>query len=130
MITVTKEFSFCYGHHLPNYPGLCKNQHGHNSRLFVAVSGPGEQEKRNGMVCDFSILKKVVMKEVVDKLDHQNINDLTCGDSFEFKNMTDMPTAENMVAWIHYKLYKHFGTSLVSIRLYETPTSYCEWRRA
>jgi len=128
-LTVTKEFSFCYGHHLPEYPGLCKNQHGHNSKLLVTVKNPGEQEIRPGMVCDFSILKKVVMREIVEKLDHQNINDLIPTDEFEYIQMIDMPTAENIVIWIAHVLYKHFGTGLVAIRLYETPTSYCEWRR-
>ena len=40
MITVTKQFSFCYGHHLPGYEGKCCEQHGHNSTLEVEVYGP------------------------------------------------------------------------------------------
>jgi hypothetical protein len=43
-----------------------------------------------------------------------------------------LPTAESMVVWlkrsIQERLEKEMNSKLVFVRLYETPTSYAEWR--
>lgn len=117
MITVTKEFEICYGHHLPGYDGPCANYHGHNSTIQVEFGGQ-ESETYPGMVIDFADIKKHV-KPIVEALDHKNLN-----------NIFEYPTAECIVAYLVYTIQEKtpFGHKLLRLRLYETPTSYAEWR--
>jgi len=133
MLTVTKRFEFCYGHHLPQYLGKCKTQHGHNSILEVEVSGTCHSSQGKpypGMVCDFSILKDVVKLHIIDMLDHQNINDVYIENCVvEGTVMKIHPTAENMVSWIVSVLKNEFKEHLIRVRMYETPDSYAEWRK-
>ena len=67
-------------HALYGYDGLCKNIHGHSYRLWVTVIGnvlDDSKSVKNGMVLDFSLLKKIVKPEIVDKFDHSLVlNDL------------------------------------------------------
>lgn len=87
---VTKEFTFDAAHFLPNYYGKCERMHGHTYRLQVTVDGAvGE----NGLVIDFVILKKIVKKQVLEKLDHQVINDVI-----------EVASAENTAIWIWNQL--------------------------
>lgn len=54
--------------------GKCANPnwHGHNYELFVTVKG--EVDPQTGYVLDLKILKDIILKYVVDKLDHKNVN--------------------------------------------------------
>ena len=54
--------------------GLCANEyfHGHNFELIVTVKG--EPDPETGFVVDLKKLADVIKSEVVDKLDHKNIN--------------------------------------------------------
>ncbi len=73
IIRVTKEFSFEMAHALWNYDGPCRNVHGHSYRLFVTLWGKPLEEQdnpKNGMVIDFSDLKRIVKNEIVDVFDH------------------------------------------------------------
>ena len=134
--TVTKKLNFCYGHHLPGYDGLCCNQHGHNSSIEVSVSRSllGKNDTPDGMIEDFSTLKKHVKKVIVDKFDHKNLNDIP-DKSFgvklesETRKMKAMPTAENMLDVVWWKLYDRYQDWLECVRIYETPTSWVERRR-
>ena len=121
MFSACKTFEFEAGHYLPGYDGACKNKHGHSYVLQVEVGGPILNDQ--GMVVDFKILKDVVQKLIVDKYDHAWLND-----SFS------IPTAENMVRKIvdvlnAKKKIWPLGVFLQRVRLYETRTSYIEWRR-
>ena len=119
MLSVTKQFSFCYGHHLPGYSGRCKTQHGHNSTVEVEITNFGAIGYP-GMVVDFSIVKQIA-GEIVDQLDHQNLNEL----GFIEGN----PTAENIVMWVVGQIKKtEIGPGLVRVRMTETPTSWAEWK--
>ena len=83
---VTKEFTFDSAHFLPNYYGQCERLHGHTYRLQVTVEG---EVREKGLVIDFVVLKKIVKKQVLDKLDHQLINDVI-----------EISSCENIVQWI------------------------------
>ena len=85
-LKVTKQFGFEAAHFLTKYHGKCERMHGHSYKLLVTVEGPLQE---NGMVIDFVILKKIVRERVIDKFDHQCLNDF-------FEN----PTAENVAVWI------------------------------
>lgn len=131
MVTITKCFGFEACHHLEFYKGKCHNLHGHSYKLEVTVTGAlsnydcsGSPEglvyPPKGMIMDFSALKDVVKDNIIDVVDHQNL-DLV---------LPVYPTAENIVIWIadvlESKLEK-INISLVRIKLWETDSSYAEW---
>ncbi len=87
---VTKEFTFHASHFLTKYYGKCERLHGHSYRLAVTVEG---EVGENDMVIDFGVLKRVVVRRVIDQLDHHHLNDL-------FEN----PSAERVCEWIWKQL--------------------------
>jgi 6-pyruvoyltetrahydropterin/6-carboxytetrahydropterin synthase len=140
-IRVTKQFNFESAHALWNYDGKCKNIHGHTYKLFVTVSGTPIIDSDNvklGMVIDFGDLKDIVKTNIVDVFDHAVIlnknapyqNFIKVPQMFERFITTDyQPTCENMVGHFAEIITMHLptGVELLSIRLYETETSYAEW---
>ena len=113
---VSKEFSFDSAHFLTKYHGKCERLHGHTYRLRVTVEGPiGE----DGMVVDFVELKRIVKEKVVERYDHQNLNDF-------FEN----PSAELIAKQIWEDLLPEFGGSakLFEVILWETPESFVTYR--
>jgi len=66
------EAKFSAAHFLSHYRGKCENLHGHNYRVRLWVRG--EKLDEGGMLVDFSLLKKH-LKEVLELLDHSNLND-------------------------------------------------------
>jgi len=116
---VTKEFDFDSAHFLPNYYGKCERMHGHTYKLQVSVEGPvGE----NGLVIDFVILKKIVKENVLNKLDHQLLNDII-----------EAPSAENVTLWIWEQLIdlkKHLKDQLEDPNLPESITQYLKDQNA
>jgi len=130
MIMVVKQFEFAAGHFLPGYPGKCKYPHGHNFVLEIGVEGLTNDE--TGMVMDFSRLKEIISREIIDVLDHSFLNDLK-----RHHFPWEMPTAENILDWIlrrliHLWMWEDVGwgnSEIALIRLWETSTSYVEWRK-
>ena len=118
-VSVTKCFGFEAAHHLPRYEGACNRLHGHSYKMQVTVSG--SVDEITGMIMDFTVLKSIVKEKVVDKYDHQNLNQF-------FPN----PTAENMVIHIFRELSEAFtnlGLTVESVKLWETESSFAECRR-
>jgi len=107
---VGRVFHFDAAHRLPDYRGRCESLHGHTYRLEVVVEG---DVKGDGMVLDFKRLGEVVSAEVLDKLDHQDLNSI-------IKN----PTTENIVEWIHERLKGRLP--LHSVRLWEGEGKWAE----
>lgn len=140
-VRVTKEFHFETAHALWNYDGACKNIHGHSYRLFVTILGKPleiEDDPKFGMVMDFKDLKKIVMTNVVDILDHALIvYNKAEGESLDaVRSMYQkvytfnfQPTCENLVIHIAEIIQDKLpqGISLYSVKLYETATSFAEW---
>lgn len=128
-------------HALYEYDGLCRNIHGHSYNLEVTLIGESKKQPshpKDGMVLDFSELKKIVNTYIINRFDHAlMVNSLFPESQVELlKQTTDriiivdfQPTSENIVAYISTILQQHVptGVSLFSIRLYETVTSYAEW---
>jgi 6-pyruvoyltetrahydropterin/6-carboxytetrahydropterin synthase len=141
VIRVTKEFHFEMAHALWNYDGPCRNVHGHSYRLFVTISGvpvddPGNP--KNGMVIDFTDLKRIVKKEIVEVFDHSlvvsRLFDKEKTEMFNrmFGNTVQVdyqPTCENLVTDFSTRIASQLpaGIKLCSLKLYETATSYAEW---
>ena len=91
MFEVTVEDSFAAGHYLRNYKGKCENPHGHNYKVRVTLAG--KELDKAGLLLDFKELREV-MKDVIDRLDHQMINDL---EPFTALN----PSAENLAKYFY-----------------------------
>jgi 6-pyruvoyltetrahydropterin/6-carboxytetrahydropterin synthase len=91
MNQVSVDESFSAGHALRNYRGKCENPHGHNYKVRVTLYG--EELDRAGLLLDFMDLKDV-MRDTVDRLDHQMINDL---EPFTVLN----PSAENLAKYFY-----------------------------
>ena len=141
IIRVTKEFSFETAHALWNYDGPCRNVHGHSYRLFVTIIGKPNDEQdnpKNGMVMDFSELKRIVKKEIIEVFDHSVVvsNRFEAGKMEMFSKMFGntvivdyQPTCENLVSDFADRIKKLLpsGIQLHSLKLYETATSFAEW---
>lgn len=91
MFEVTVEDSFAAGHYLRNYKGKCENPHGHNYKVRVTLAG--QELDKAGLLLDFKDLRDV-MKHVIDRLDHQMMNDL---EPFTTLN----PSAENLAKYFY-----------------------------
>jgi len=131
-IEVVKEFTFDSAHFLPGHKGKCKETHGHTYHLQIGVKG--KVDSQTGMVIDFGDLKEIVKERIIDKLDHKLLNHLDEDIGTECDFPSNQPTAENMVLWIAEELRMAFLLnlelpSITFVRLYETPTSYAEWRK-
>lgn len=138
-VRITKEFNFEMAHLLDNYDGLCRNVHGHSYRLFVTVIGEPEQDMASpkyGMVMDFSVLKGIVRREIVDRLDHALLVRKGTPQAQQLQGLSErilevdyQPTCENMVGRFAQLIapYLPSNVSLHSIKLYETATSFAEW---
>jgi 6-pyruvoyltetrahydropterin/6-carboxytetrahydropterin synthase len=141
VIRVTKEFHFEMAHALLGYDGPCRHIHGHSYKLLVTVRGKLIDEENNpklGMLIDFSDLKNIINKEIIQVFDHAlalnrkaNIAPLQ-PDQGMFSKMVILdyqPTCENLVADFANRIKKLLPTEieLFSLCLYETATSYTEW---
>ena len=102
--------------------GRCsyENYHGHNYELIVKFEGEIDQD--TGMVMDLSDLKKIIVREVEDVLDHKNLNlDI---DYFKDK----IPSTENLAVFIWNKLNDSIELEgKLSIVLYQTPRNFAAY---
>lgn len=88
MYIISKRMEIAGSHSLKlSYESKCSNVHGHN--WIVTVKCASESLDRNGMIIDFTEIKRAVM----DKFDHKNIND-------EMPAYYSNPTAENIAHYI------------------------------
>jgi len=139
VIRITKEFKFEMAHALHGYDGLCKNIHGHSYRLWVTIKGVVRQQKhhkKDGMVLDFDVLKKIVKPEIIEKYDHSLVLNGTTShadiDLTAFEKvflLPYQPTSENLVADFALKIKSKLpeNIELYKVVLSETATSFAEW---
>lgn len=103
--------------------GACANEnwHGHNYNLYVTVKG--EPHPETGFVYDVKKLSSIINEQVIQHLDHRNLN-------------LDVPflagklcSTENLAIAIWNQLIPHIpsGVQLHCIKLYETPRIYVEY---
>ena len=106
--------------------GPCANAnwHGHNFELIVTLKGKPDPE--TGFVVDLKKLSTLIRKEVIDKLDHKNLN-------LDVEFMKDkLASCENLIVEIWKILQAEIPLitttgKLHSLRLYETPRNYVEY---
>jgi 6-pyruvoyltetrahydropterin/6-carboxytetrahydropterin synthase len=122
MFEVMIERNFSSAHQLRGYRGKCENLHGHNYKIEIYARG---RELDNiGLLVDFGELK-MAADEVVQYLDHRNINELEPFD--EELN----PSAENLARYILERVASRVGDERVQIykvRCFETPTSIATYQ--
>ncbi len=106
--------------------GPCANEnwHGHNYDLIVTIKGNPDPE--TGFVIDLKKLSTLIREEVVEKLDHKNLN-------LDVPFMKDKMASTEIVAKEIWKILEpkiltisKFG-QLHSVKLYETPRNYVEY---
>ncbi len=97
MYEVTVEADFSSGHYLRNYKGKCENPHGHNYKVRVTLIGRELDDA--GLLLDFKLLKQV-LRPVVDRIDHQMLNDI---EPFTVLN----PSAENLAKYLYDETNLH-----------------------
>lgn len=141
---ITTRLEFDTGHRIPSHKSQCRNLHGHRYAMEITLSGDiiqREDTSEQGMVMDFSDVKTIARKAVVDVWDHAFL--VYRGDTvvLEFLNtlpdhktvvMDSVPTAENMAAEAFRILEAQYRDSygnhlkLEQVRLYETPNSWAD----
>lgn len=102
--------------------GKCanKNWHGHNYELFVTVKG--HPHPQTGFVMNVKDLSILIKKEIIDVLDHRNLNlDLDLGEGIQ-------PSTENLAIWIWNTLVPFLKEcELHCVKLQETDNIYVEY---
>ena len=133
MIFITRKHEFCASHRLfnPTFSdeknestfGLCNNPNGHGHNYVLEVTLSGEVSDDTGMVFDLKELKKLTHQEIIDKVDHKNLN-------VDVDFLKDIiPTAENLAIkfWeiLEPKITKG---QLYEIKLYESARNYVVYK--
>ena len=134
MIHITRRERFSSAHRLfveewtaeenDAFFGACNNPnwHGHNYELFVTIKGNINPE--NGVLVNLKDLSKVLKVEVVDKMDHKNLN-------IEVDFLKGCVTSAEMIAvkiWEQLEVpIKKLGAELHKIKLIETENNYVEY---
>lgn len=126
-------------HALQDYDGPCRNIHGHSYRLLVTLKGQPASDPTDpkyGMVIDFSEVKQIVVREIIDPFDHALVlrHDaspalLSALDHDKLVLTAFQPTCENLVLHFVTKLAGSFPgkVKLQCLKLFETETSSAEW---
>lgn len=132
MIYITKTMKFSASHRIynPNFSDeenfrvfkQCANTHGHGHNFILEVCVAGEPEKTTGYVIDLKELKEIIQKEVIDLVDHKNLN-------VDVKELAGIiPTSENLVVLFWNLLYDKIPNArLYKIKLSESETSSVEY---
>lgn len=141
---ITTRLEFDAGHRIPCHKSQCRNLHGHRYAIEITLSGDiirQENASDNGMVMDFSDVKAIARRAVVDVWDHAFLvykNDSVVLDFLkslpDHKTviMDSVPTAENMAAEAFRILKSEYQDTygnhlkLERVRLYETPNSWAD----
>jgi 6-pyruvoyltetrahydropterin/6-carboxytetrahydropterin synthase len=136
MIHVCRKEHFNAAHKLwnPNWSeeknkevfGPCANinWHGHNFELIVTVKGKPDPE--TGFVVDLKQLSRLIRKEIIDKVDHKNLNldvDFMAGKMASCENL--IMEFWRILAPEVDKIVKLGG--LYKLTLYETPRNFVEY---
>ena len=145
---ITRRLEFDAGHRIPDHQSQCRHLHGHRYALEITLTGEvieAAGQPNNGMVMDFSEVKAIAVRHVVDPWDHaflvyrhdtQVAGFLAGLPDHKTVVLDRVPTAENL-ARIAFELldpaYRdQYGNHLrlEQVRLYETPNCWADCRRS
>ena len=119
--TLTVKDHFDAAHYLYDYPGECRNLHGHTWDIEVSVES--SQLCELGMVYDFALLKKD-LKAVLARYDHKHLNEIE-----PFNHIS--PTAENLARIIFEELSEAIaapGVVVTEVAVWESPIAKLTFR--
>jgi 6-pyruvoyltetrahydropterin/6-carboxytetrahydropterin synthase len=131
-VTVTRRLRFNAAHRVHNPAlsdaentalfGKCNhpNWHGHNYVLEVSVTGPIDAV--SGYVVDLGHVREIVEREVIERVDHRNLN-------MDVPFLAGMnPTSENIVVAMWGVIAPAIAPARLSrLRLWETENNYVEY---
>jgi 6-pyruvoyltetrahydropterin/6-carboxytetrahydropterin synthase len=134
MIYITRRERFNAAHRLfrPEYSddenlevfGKCSNPnwHGHNYELFVTLKG--EINPKTGFLVNLKKLSAIIRKQVIEKLDHKNIN-------LEVDFMQGkLASTENLAVGIWQELSPHISSmsaQLHCVKVVESENNFVEY---
>jgi 6-pyruvoyltetrahydropterin/6-carboxytetrahydropterin synthase len=142
---ITRRLEFDSGHRIPNHRSRCRHLHGHRYALEVTLAGdvisaPGDAQQ--GMVMDFSEVKAIAQREIVEVWDHAFLawrEDRVVLDFLatlpEHRTVVfdAPPTAEHLAQAAFRVLerayrdeYGNHHLRLERVRLYETPNCWAD----
>ena len=105
---------FAAAHALKGYDGNCSNLHGHNWIIEAYIQC--RRLNKLGIGIDFRDVK-TVLKDVLSKLDHTNLNDIA-----EFGAIN--PTSENLSKFLYTELSLRLNTDYIKVKkimVFESP---------
>jgi len=132
MIYLTRRVEFSAAHTLSNPAlspeenqrlfGKCGNPQGHGHNYVLEVTVRGEIDEKSGFFINLETLKQMLQEEVIDHLDHKNIN-------LEIEFFKEhVATCENMAKWIWGRLAGRMKScELHRVKLFETRNNYVEY---
>ena len=103
--------------------GKCNNPNWHGHNYVLEVSVIGEIDPRTGYVIDLGALARLVEREVIDRVDHRNLNL-----DVDFMHGVN-PTSENIVVQCWRVIAPLVAPGrLARLRLWETENNYVEYQ--
>jgi 6-pyruvoyltetrahydropterin/6-carboxytetrahydropterin synthase len=141
---ITRRLEFDAGHRIPNHESGCRHLHGHRYAIEITLSGDvvaAQGAANQGMVVDFSGVKTLAQREIVDLWDHAFL--AWKGDTavIEFLRtipdhrtvvFDEPPTAEHLAAVAFRRLDRaliaQYGkrARLERVRIFETPNCWAD----
>lgn len=141
---ITRRLEFDAGHRIPDHLSQCRHLHGHRYAIEITLSGETIEatgNPANGMVMDFSEVKTLALRHLVDGWDHAFL--AWQGDRAVVEFLASMPghktvlldrvpTAENLARIAFETLGRVYRDTygnhlkLERIRLYETPNCWAD----
>ncbi|WP_374403904.1 6-carboxytetrahydropterin synthase QueD [Niveibacterium sp.] len=141
---ITRRLEFDSGHRIPHHASQCRNLHGHRYTLELTLQGEPVSARGSadeGMLLDFSDVKSIAKREIVDRWDHAFLvhADDTAVRAFleslpghKTVVLPLVPTAENLarIAFdtLSPQINHQYGgrLKLARVRLYETPNCWAD----
>lgn len=141
---ITRRLEFDAGHRISTHNSQCRHLHGHRYAIEVTLSGniiTDEGVAEQGMVMDFSEVKRIAKKVLVDKWDHAFLvysgdtlimNFLQSLEDHKTVVFDSQPTAENLALAAFRILDKAYSDNygnqlrLARVRIYETPNCWAD----
>jgi 6-pyruvoyltetrahydropterin/6-carboxytetrahydropterin synthase len=141
---ITRRLEFDAGHRIPNHNSQCKHLHGHRYAIEITLTGDvitTEGASDQGMVMDFTDVKRIAKERVVDAWDHAFL--VYRGDQVVLDFLQTLPghktvvldvipTAENLAKVAFDLLVEAYRSTygnqlkLSRVRLYETPNNWAD----
>jgi 6-pyruvoyltetrahydropterin/6-carboxytetrahydropterin synthase len=111
MYRIRTEVTISAAHKLNlDYDSPCSNLHGHNWKITIWMKS--ENLLENGMVLDFTFIKKLIK----EKFDHKTLN-----------NLIPQPTAENIARYIFDLLNNVYTPICEKVEVQETEGNYASY---